>query len=689
MTATKGAKKGGGKKGKKDSDVDKALGYGAIAVGVYGGFRIVLQAVVDWWDTAFLPWWEQWHRWLAAGAVLALFAAVLAGALWARSAWLRRMQTRAEKRQPGRPGKEKPTVRVEADETTRAATAVVVTHDHADHPTPHDVERLADIHGTDHWGQPAKAQVVINKKTGRTQVVLTPPDPEPVRDSVERDLATLARETLPEVSDVRVTARDSETGLPTRIEVHHEVTAKVFTARIVEAIENALAAKLAWTDPNTYRMTWDPMANVGVLEQRTDPLARVVPYPFGCVTDIIDRDTKMLYFGVTGDGRELQGWDLDQRPHTLISGETGFGKSATEGVFIVQALLMGWRVVLIEPKKRTFRYLEGLPNLERYGDAKGLESARQMASAIRAVHTLMEDRYDLDDEALDKQQRVLVVVDELYELYAALNRLWLSETDENGKPNRGEHPDLQLLLGLSSLARESMIHLLFTIQRPDVSIMGNKGAGFMRAQLGNRIALGPMDPEGAGMMFGRGNPAAKSATQLPVVKGRCLAPLPDGVPGYRPGQVWWLDLKDRAIRERVRDLVLAAHPASTAPLVQLRPSERAPDNEAGASETGGVDVTKPEPVPPAKKAPARRPAKKGPAVDGDSGPEIISRDPVLAGRLKRDDWTVIVEEGQRRNVRIETAKLDDDAGKITISGFGWSRTFDVTDTVPLLHVREG
>lgn len=684
-------KKGGGKKGKKGKDAGledlAVLGVGLlIAVAVFNWLVIT---VVAWWYRSFLPWWETWHLAFYAAAVIAGAGTVFTGVLWARSAWLRRMQARAEKRQPARPGKEKPTVRVEADDMTRTATKVIVTHDHADHPTPPDVARLADIHGVDHWGAPAKSEVAVNKKTGRTQVILTPPDPEPVRDSVERDLTTIAQEQLPHVQAVTVTARDLATGLPTRVEVHHEVTAKLLASPAIgEAIERALAAQLGWTDPNTYRMHWDRERSVGILEQCDDPLPRVVPFPFGKITDIIDRDSKRLCYGVAADG-SLVYWDLDCAPHSLIAGKTGSGKTVALTTFVVMALLMGWQVVMIDPKKLAFRELDGLPNFERYGDAKGLESAREMADAIDTMHDVMEARYDLPKKELKQQQRILFLIDETFICVDALNDLWAAEKEPSDRTT--EHPSVGKLRRMSGLAREALMHMMLAIQRPDVAIMG-KGAGYMRSNLDNKISIGPMDADGAPMMFGRGTKWARLAQTLPTVKGRALGSLPDGATGYQLAQVWFVDVEDDDIVKQVEAMVVdmyGRHERLVGPLA-TEPGEQPVVEEMSPSRPAKKAATNLPAGRPAKKTPARRPktAAKVPLTkDDDEDPVFTGRDSVHPGQLKRGDWTVIVVGGERQKKRIAVdPKVSEDGDTVTLAGFGWERTFDATDTVPLLNV---
>jgi hypothetical protein len=681
MTATK--KPAGKGKGKKSgSEFDMVVGYLIMILVGYAGAVYVVRAVVAaataWWADSLLPWWETWHTTVVAGAFTAIGLVLLVGVLWVRSRWVRRIEARATKRQPEVRGGEKPTVKVaEVDAATKTATKAIVTWPDGVHPSQLDERRVADVHGHDLWGAPAVVARHVNDKTGRTQLVLTPPAPDPAQAPIERDLTKIAQEQLPHVQAVTVTARDKATGLPTRVEVHHEVTAKLLASpAVAEAIERALAAHLGWDDPNTYRMHWDRTHNVGVLEQCDDPLPRVVPFPFGKITDIVDRDSKRLYYGVTATGKHVY-WDLDRAPHALVAGKTGAGKTVALTVFVTMALLMGWRVVMLDPKKLAFRDLDGLPNFERYGDAKGLDSARQIAEAIDVLNDLMDARYDLPRRELKNQQRILFVIDETYIGIEVLNDLWAEEKEQGDRTT--EHPAAGKLRRMSGLAREANIHMLMAIQRADTSLMGKTGAGYMRSNLDTKITLGPMDSDGAPMMFGRGTEWARMAQEVPAVKGRALTPLPEGVIGYQPAQVWWIDIDDDKVRGQIEALVAKLHGPPSAPLVDVSATE--PAVEAGAP----VDVEMDKPAPakrarrPTKKASARRPAD-------DAGPTIASRDSPPAVQIVKGDWTLVEIDGTRQAKRVETREHDEDTDRVTLKGFGWDVTYDASDPCPRLHI---
>lgn len=638
--------------------------------------------VLYWWDDSFRPWWHDIVPFLIAGFVFGVVCpAVIYGYLRFGDRTRRAIQKRVERRQPD----DIPTKPKVALDDDRRIDEIVIPMPKGKPTTEKRAAQLAEHHGLAEFGEPADYHVRFNQKAECDEVVLRRPAGEPVddRSQIERDLTKIAQEQLPQIQAVKVAARD-EAGLPIKVEVHHEVTAKLLTnPTVAETIERTLAAHLGWIDPNLYRMHWDRDRSVGVLEQCDDPLPRVVPFPFGQITDIVDRESKRLYYGINADGG-LVYWDLDRAPHSLVAGKTGAGKTVALTTFVVMALLMGWRVIMLDPKKLAFRELDGFPNFERYGDAKGLESARQLAAAIDTMHDLMEARYDLPKKELKAQQRILFVIDETYIGIEALNDLWAEEKEAGDRTT--EHPAAGKLRRMSGLAREANIHLLMAIQRADTALMGKTGAGYLRSNLENKITLGPMDSDGAPMMFGRGTRWARMAQEIPALKGRAMTPLPEGVIGYRPAQVWWVNTDDDDILGQVEALVVNLWGRQER-LVDVPDSEPATDEDAAAVR---LDKDEPadEPAPrPAKKAVARRP-RKAAAKPVAGGPEVIGRDTKKPDEVERGDWVRIPDgNGGTRDVRVAELDVDDDTDAVTVSGLGWEYTWEAGDPVLALHIK--
>jgi hypothetical protein len=95
---------------------------------------------------------------------------------------------------------------------------------------------------------------------------------------------------------------------------------------------------------------------------------------------------------------------------------------------------------------------------------------------------------------------------------------------------------------IAAKGRAAAVHLVLSVQRPTVDVLGQFG-GFLRANLAGRVLLGRANPESLEAMFGPGR--GDLAPQLTGIPGRALAS------GLRAGdvepvlcQVAWLDAAD-------------------------------------------------------------------------------------------------------------------------------------------------
>lgn len=214
-------------------------------------------------------------------------------------------------------------------------------------------------------------------------------------------------------------------------------------------------------------------------------------------------------------------WDLRRSPHMLVAGATGSGKSSLLRT-VMAALPLGWcwRVVVIDPKEIDFapaRY-----EVEVHG----------LADAAPVLTTLVEDlghrkdrlRKDGCDHWLALPERLapvrptLLVLDESADL---LGGVGLS------KPEAQQVRDAVGVLVRQG--RACGIHVVAAFTRPDADAI----PGAVRDQFGARVALGPLSPDGARMLFG--------AHRVPA--------LPDGPAGT--GLSLGLDGSQRVRRVRV------------------------------------------------------------------------------------------------------------------------------------------
>lgn len=230
-------------------------------------------------------------------------------------------------------------------------------------------------------------------------------------------------------------------------------------------------------------------------------------------------DTLTVPLGEHPDGCAV--WDLRRAPHLLVAGATGSGKSSLLRT-VVAALPLGWcwRVVVIDPKEVDFA-------LARFDiEVHGLPGApNALADLVDDLDRRKEQlRISGCDHWLDLPERVvpvrptLVVLDESADLLGGVGL---------AKP---EAQRVRETVGvLARQGRACGIHLVAAFTRPDTEAV----PGAVRDQFSARVALGPLSPDGARMLFGTHR----------------VPPLPDGPPGT--GLSLSLDGSQRLRRLRV------------------------------------------------------------------------------------------------------------------------------------------
>jgi hypothetical protein len=706
-TKSSSGKKGGSGKGKKSGgiDIDQALGA-VFGLGlIYFGVTWAIQTVTTWWNEHFLPWFEEW-RFVFSAALVALVAlTVLAIVLWARAGWRRRIARRAETRQPVTRGGEKPTVKVETDKATRKATKAIVTFPAGVHPGPREVEQLADIHGRDLFGGTAEVELHDNAKSGRTQVVLTPPRAD-TRDTLETALETVARQVLPQLAALRIDKRDSD-GRPIRITIIHDPAFQALNDDVAtEKIERSLTRKLGW-EPHTYRMTWDPTTDVATLERWTDPLAKIIPpFPY---KDADKVDLAALPLGVNENGTTAF-MNLTGGRHTLLAGATGSGKSSIIQSAVragAPAVHAGWLQYRgIDPKGGAEL---GKARAMFYDLAAGPVLSKGPAAAFKAPEDaglgLLQVEYQRQLELLVRNGYDLLM--RAYRLGAAGTRkhepsnvepavqLWIDEvaliTTYMGSKAEREMAAMAIAAGVTQ-GRAWGFHLIAALQDPRMKTLE------IRNLFPVKYALRLDRKVEVSMVLGDGQAELARADKInPETPGVHFV-VEDGktfATRQRAAYVADSDIDDMCKRFPApeweppppigeMDFEEAVH--AMVPSEALRHVTEVMDEVAETFEPNPTNRRTP-----VKKAVAKRPpTKKAAAARQASGdaPEVYGWDDIHADQLKRGDWTMIVmEDGTKRNVRVATIVEDNEADTVTIGGFGWGkRTMPATETVRRLNV---
>jgi hypothetical protein len=390
-----------------------------------------------------------------------------------------------------------------------------------------------------------------------------------------------------------VATRDDQ-GHPTVINVRHGTNFKIDQA-------NALALQ-SRVNPRMPTPHGDRGWGVRILPQSDTiqlyvrpPIPKLILHP---VIDNYDSLFDPAIYGpaprilpcATGEDGVLAGWNISrktQKPHALIVGSTGGGKTKTFLALIVGASRRGalagdidiWG---IDPKQIELMGLEGWPGVTHLA-----YTVEDMAALIDAAYDEMHHRYSLIRARKihpDDLPPLLIFLDEFLILNAMLTYWWRVE-----KKGKGPCPQVNRVVEMLALSRSAGIYICIGIQRPDATQF-NDGA---RDNLRFRASLGELSPQGATMMW---NNQAVGTEPLGVV-GRGMYTGPNGLPMEAQG---WLtpDLdphpmyRDRLTpewRERVEQLTPARYvPKSiTKDDLWLPPSAR-PQRDGGIEDMMGA-----------------------------------------------------------------------------------------------------
>ncbi len=196
--------------------------------------------------------------------------------------------------------------------------------------------------------------------------------------------------------------------------------------------------------------------------------------------ELVDENLRHLPYA-TGAADRIMFWDVStssNKPHCLIVGPTGGGKTSVIRTLLTEAARRGIPFVGVDPKMIELDGLEGYPGV-RGGDhlrraARGDVRARpahRNDGAQRYIHQMKIEGSQLP--------LMIAVLDEFFILSGKWQRLAKTGDDET-KTQLKELDPLGAWADLAVLARSAGIRLLLGgVQRPDASLFG--GARVMRA----------------------------------------------------------------------------------------------------------------------------------------------------------------------------------------------------------------
>ena len=243
--------------------------------------------------------------------------------------------------------------------------------------------------------------------------------------------------------------------------------------------------------------------------------------------------------GLTETGMLL--WNPDVEPHMLLTGRTRTGKTSLVRTVIKGLSERGANLVLIDPKRSALVDVEGLVGVLGRATSRDLDD---VAHKIGFVERRMFERYDALERGAspDDFNRLVLVVDEGRLLYEITKTHWntvvkpreLARAKAVKSPRRPvgtEHPCMEQIRSILRLGGEAKVSVVLISQQADASWLSTEA----RQNLGMRVALGNMDDEGLGMMFGKRTrleplPAAPDGSPI---KGRAYA----ATVGEKPVQI--------------------------------------------------------------------------------------------------------------------------------------------------------
>ncbi|GCE42616.1 DNA translocase [Rhodococcus wratislaviensis] len=293
-------------------------------------------------------------------------------------------------------------------------------------------------------------------------------------------------------------------------------------------VDEALAALAGHHESGrTWATEWTPSEGYLVMYLRA-PLPIRVDHPLA----LVDENLRHLPYA-TGAANLSLYWDVStksNKPHCLIVGPTGGGKTSVIRTLLTEASRRGIPFLGVDPKMIELDGLEGYP-----GCAAIVYDAVRSAMLVRALHAeMMARNHYVHVKKIEPSQLPLLiaVLDEFFILSGKWQRLAKDE-DEEIRAQIKQLDPLGAWADLAVLARSAGIRLLLGVQRPDASLFGSS-SGNARDNFGTRISLGNLSQDGALMMWGDAHVGREVDTSIP---GRGVVTALDGSPV--DAQMWW------------------------------------------------------------------------------------------------------------------------------------------------------
>lgn len=383
--------------------------------------------------------------------------------------------------------------------------------------------------GSDSWA------MTVRHDAHRDRLVLTRTPVAPDTRSERQKALQDALDAASIFSDPKVTVETiDENAVETGYRITFDKSMNTGSPGFQMKVEEALAS-LAGEHESGRNWTTDWYPSKGYLVMR---LVTAMPTRVDHPLELVDENLRHLPYA-TGAADRIMFWDVStssNKPHCLIVGPTGGGKTSVIRTLLTEAARRGIPFVGVDPKMIELDGLEGYP-----GCGAIIYDALRAAMFVRALHTEMMARNAyIHQMKIEGSQLPLMiaVLDEFFILSGKWQRLAKTGDDET-KAQLKELDPLGAWADLAVLARSAGIRLLLGVQRPDASLFGG-ASGNARDNFGTRISLGNLSQDGALMMWGDSTVGREVDTS---VKGRGIALGDDGNPV--DAQMWWTPNVDK------------------------------------------------------------------------------------------------------------------------------------------------
>lgn len=317
-------------------------------------------------------------------------------------------------------------------------------------------------------------------------------EPQTAAPEVEAEAVQRARryveQLLGPTCHITAISTDPSTGEVRTIEGRHEISHKLAPSGYRARLERAVSS----TFPGRWRAHFDLERDTFRFEQRPSFPDHVLFLPTRPLSDVDYRSVEIPY-AIDEDGKVLV-WRPWRDPHFLVTGSTGSGKTSTSHGILSTFAMYEWPVWVADGKGIEFLSFRSWPNVQVVAS-----TTPEHVSVLTRARELMEYRYNLIVQGKARTEDftpLLVVVDEYADMRANILE-WYSTIKVKGDPTKP--PVLNNVSSIARKGRTARVHLLVSLQRPDVELLGS---GEMRENLQQRYSLGYLSPKAAEMMWG-------------------------------------------------------------------------------------------------------------------------------------------------------------------------------------------